>query len=50
MIIQTTKKINGIVYNYTYSDSNYMIERDGERYSEVVVESNTKRQKHMAFR
>lgn len=36
MIIQTTKEINGIVYDYTYSDSGYMIERDGVRYSEAV--------------
>ena len=36
MIIQTTKEINGIVYDYTYSDSGYMIERDGVRYSEAI--------------
>ena len=36
MIIQTTKEINGVVYDYTYSDSGYMIERDGARYSEAV--------------
>ena len=36
MIIQTTKEINGVVYAYTYSDSGYMIERDGMRYSEAV--------------
>ena len=36
MIIQTTKEINGIVYSYTYSDSGYMIERDGVRYSEAI--------------
>ena len=36
MIIQTTKEINGIVYSYTYSDSGFMIERDGVRYSEAV--------------
>ena len=36
MIIQPTKEINGIVYDYTYSDSGYMIERDGVRYSEAV--------------
>ena len=50
MIIQTTKEINGVVYDYACSDSGYIIERDGARYSEAVVESNTKRQKHMAFR
>ena len=36
MIIQTTKEINGVVYDYAYSDSGYMIERDGVRYSESV--------------
>ena len=36
MIIQTTQEINGVVYAYTYSDSGFMIERDGVRYSEVV--------------
>ena len=36
MIIQTTKEIDGVVYDYAYSDSGYMIERDGVRYSEAV--------------
>ena len=36
MIVQTTKEINGVMYDYTYSDSNYMIERDGVLYSEAV--------------
>ena len=36
MIIQTTKEINGVLYDYTYSDSGYMIERDGVRYSEAI--------------
>ena len=36
MIIQTTKEINGVLYDCTYSDSGYMIERDGMRYSEAV--------------
>ena len=36
MIIQTTKEINGVVYDYAYSDSGYMVERDGVRYSEAV--------------
>lgn len=36
MIIQTKKEINGVVYDYAYSDSGYMIERDGVRYSEAV--------------
>ena len=36
MIIQTTKEIDGVLYDYAYSDSGYMIERDGVRYSEAV--------------
>ena len=36
MIIQTAKEINGVVYDYAYSDSGFMIERDGVRYSEAV--------------
>ena len=36
MIVQTTKEINGVMYDYAYSDSGYMIERDGLRYSEAV--------------
>ena len=36
MIIQTTKEIDGVVYDYAYSNSGYMIERDGVRYSEAV--------------
>lgn len=36
MIVRTTKEINGVVYDYAYSDSGFMIERDGVRYSEAV--------------
>ena len=36
MIVQTTQEINGVVYAYTYSDSGFMIERDGVCYSEAV--------------
>ena len=36
MIVQTTKETNGIMYDYTHSDSDYIIERDGMRYSEAV--------------
>ena len=43
MIIQTTKEINGVVYDFAYSDSGYMIERDGERYSEAVDPLNSGR-------
>ena len=43
MIIKTTKEINGIIYDYTYSDSGFMIERDGARYSEAVDPLNSGR-------
>lgn len=43
MIIQTTKEINGVIYAYAYSDSSYMIERDGVRYSEAVDPLNSGR-------
>lgn len=43
MIIQTTKEINGVIYNYTYSDSGYMIERDGAQYSEAIDPLNSGR-------
>ena len=36
MIVKTTQEINGVVYAYTYSDSGFMIERDGVCYSEAV--------------
>ena len=36
MIIQTTKEINGVVYDYAYTNTVYMIERGGVRYSEAV--------------
>ena len=36
MIIQTPKELNGVVYDYAYSDSGFMIERDGARYSEAI--------------
>ena len=36
MIVQTTKEVNGVIFTYTYSDSGYMIERDGVCYSEAV--------------
>ena len=43
MIVQTTKEINGVVYDYAYSDSCYMIERDGVRYSEAVDPLDSRR-------
>ena len=36
MIVKTTQEINGVVYAYTYSDSGFMIERDGVEYSEAI--------------
>ena len=36
MIIQTKKEINGVMYAYTYSDSGFMIERDGVEYAEAI--------------
>ena len=43
MIVQTTKEINGVVYDYAYSDSGYMIERDGVRYSAAVDPIDSRR-------
>ena len=43
MIIQTTKEINRVVYDYAYSDSGFMIERNGARYSEAVDSLNSGR-------
>ena len=36
MIVKTTKEIDGITYDYTYSDASMTIERDGARYTEAV--------------
>ena len=36
MIVKTTKEINGVEYEYTYSDQGMMIEREGARYSEAL--------------
>ena len=36
MIVTETLDINGRRLIRTYSDSGYMIERDGERYSEAI--------------
>ena len=43
MIVQTIKEINGVMYDYAYSDSGYMIERDGVRYSEAVDPLDSRR-------
>lgn len=36
MIVKTTKVINGIEYDFTFSDAGMMIERNGARYSEAL--------------
>lgn len=36
MIVKTTKEINGVEYDYTYSDTGMMIERSGAKYSEAL--------------
>lgn len=36
MIVKTTKTINGVEYDHTYSDAGMMIERNGARYSEAL--------------
>ena len=43
MIIKKTKEINDVMYDYAYSDSGFMIERDGARYSEAVDPLNSDR-------
>lgn len=44
MIVKTTKEINGIEYDYTYSDANMMIERNGARYFEALDPLNSGRE------
>ena len=36
MIIKTTKEVNGILFDYTFSDAGMMIERDGDLYDEAI--------------
>ena len=43
MIVKTTKVINSIEYDYTYSDAGMMIERDGARYAEAIDPLNSGR-------
>ena len=42
MIKTETLTINGVDYQYTYSDSGYLIERDGVQYADAVdpIDSN----------
>jgi hypothetical protein len=44
MIIQTTKEITGVVYDYTYSDLGMKIMRDGVAYDEAVDPLGSNRQ------
>lgn len=44
MIVKTTKEINGVIYDYTYSDKGFMIERNGAYYSEAVDPINSGRE------
>ena len=44
MIVKTTKEINGVEYDYTYSDAGMMIEREGAQYSEAVDPINSGRE------
>ena len=43
MVITETVEINGIQYMKNYSDSGFMIERDGVRYSEAIDPLGTDR-------
>ena len=44
MIVKTTKAINGVEYDYTYSDANMMIERNGAMYSKAIDPLNSGRE------
>jgi hypothetical protein len=44
MIVKLTKEINGVEYDYTYSDADMMIERNGVRYSEAIDPPNSGRE------
>lgn len=44
MIVKTTKEINGVEYDYTYSDTGMVIERDGAMYFEAVDPINSGRE------
>lgn len=43
MIIQTTKEINGVVYDYTYSDSGVKILRNGVEYDDAFDPAGSNR-------
>ena len=44
MNVKTTKIINDIEYDYTYSDAGMIIERNGARYSEALDPLNSGRE------
>ena len=43
MVIQTTATLNGVTYDYTYSDSGRYIVRDGASYEEAYDPLNSGR-------
>ena len=43
MTIYTTKEINGVLYDYAYSDIGMKIERNGARYTEAIDPLNSNR-------
>ena len=43
MVIQTTRTLNGIEYDYTYSNAGRYIVRDGESYGEAYDPLNSGR-------
>ena len=44
MIVTETMTINGKLFVHTFSDSGYMVERDGVRYSEAIDPAEFNRQ------
>lgn len=44
MIVKITKEINGVIYDYAYSDAGMMIERNGATYSEAIDPLNSGRE------
>lgn len=44
MIVKTTKEINGVEYEYTYSDAGFKVTRDGVEYDEAVDPIGTNRE------
>jgi len=44
MVIKTTKELNGVIYDYSYSDTGMMIERDGVCYVDALDPLNSGRE------